>query len=284
MILVQDERCSKLKVYPILQKVSLSLIHDFWNYNWLGPLHFSPVCILLSNCFCDGYLCLLGVFGENFEETRNRCVCWRVKAASGYKFFFFSISVVRSVCTLFIEALIVTCLTSQKALLPDNFTVLDRAMIEHNLLSASKLYTNIRLVISCCWFPFSTYCTLADLFSYFLLQFWGVGNLAGNWASKGTVLFSYFCWDLCFIDTATPYTCFCYHHYALCFLTDSLCDLQAEKIASRMIYEDRMRGSIDQVWIHLAHGMTKSCWNSSVIVRLHSPLQSEHLCNIWKFP
>ncbi|KAJ4842079.1 hypothetical protein Tsubulata_009429, partial [Turnera subulata] len=30
-----------------------------------------------------------------------------------------------------------------KALLPDNFTVLDRAMIEHNLLSASKLYTNI---------------------------------------------------------------------------------------------------------------------------------------------
>lgn len=32
----------------------------------------------------------------------------------------------------------------QQALLPDNFTVLDRAMIEHNLLSASKLYTNIR--------------------------------------------------------------------------------------------------------------------------------------------
>lgn len=35
---------------------------------------------------------------------------------------------------------------SQQALLPDNFTVLDRAMIEHNLLSASKLYTNIRWV------------------------------------------------------------------------------------------------------------------------------------------
>ncbi|KMZ70203.1 hypothetical protein ZOSMA_1G01750 [Zostera marina] len=33
----------------------------------------------------------------------------------------------------------------QKALLPDNFTVLDRAVIEHNLLSASKLYTNISL-------------------------------------------------------------------------------------------------------------------------------------------
>ncbi|KMZ70600.1 hypothetical protein ZOSMA_1990G00010 [Zostera marina] len=35
----------------------------------------------------------------------------------------------------------------QKALLPDNFTVLDRAMIEHNLLSASKLYTNIRFLM-----------------------------------------------------------------------------------------------------------------------------------------
>ncbi|GKA21852.1 COP9 signalosome complex subunit 4-like protein [Tanacetum coccineum] len=32
----------------------------------------------------------------------------------------------------------------QKAILPDNLIVLDRAMSEHNLLSASKLYTNIR--------------------------------------------------------------------------------------------------------------------------------------------
>ncbi|KAK9989440.1 hypothetical protein SO802_029679 [Lithocarpus litseifolius] len=65
-----------------------------------------------------------------------------------------------------------------KALLPDNFTVLDRAMIEHNLLSASKLYTNI--------------------------SFDELGTLLG-------------------ID---PH--------------------KAEKIASRMIYEDRMRGSIDK--------------------------------------
>lgn len=36
------------------------------------------------------------------------------------------------------------CINLQKALLPDKSTVLDRAMIEHNLLSASKLYTNIR--------------------------------------------------------------------------------------------------------------------------------------------
>ncbi|KAG6748870.1 hypothetical protein POTOM_048807 [Populus tomentosa] len=67
----------------------------------------------------------------------------------------------------------------QKALLPDNFTVLDRAMIEHNLLSASKLYTNI--------------------------SFGELGTLLGIPPHK------------------------------------------AEKIASRMIYEDRMRGSIDQV-------------------------------------
>ncbi|RXH73184.1 hypothetical protein DVH24_012868 [Malus domestica] len=67
----------------------------------------------------------------------------------------------------------------QKALLPDNFTVLDRAMIEHNLLSASKLYTNI--------------------------SFEELGTLLGIEPHK------------------------------------------AEKIASKMIYEDRMRGSIDQV-------------------------------------
>ncbi|CAI0436194.1 unnamed protein product [Linum tenue] len=67
----------------------------------------------------------------------------------------------------------------QKALLPDNFTVLDRAMIEHNLLSASKLYTNI--------------------------SFEELGTLLGIPPHK------------------------------------------AEKIASRMIFEDRMRGSIDQV-------------------------------------
>ncbi|KAK9270934.1 hypothetical protein L1049_026521 [Liquidambar formosana] len=67
----------------------------------------------------------------------------------------------------------------QKALLPDNFTVLDRAMMEHNLLSASKLYTNI---------------SIDEL-----------GTLLGIPPHK------------------------------------------AEKIASRMIYEDRMRGSIDQV-------------------------------------
>ncbi|XP_077215494.1 COP9 signalosome complex subunit 4-like [Tasmannia lanceolata] len=66
-----------------------------------------------------------------------------------------------------------------KVLLPDNFTVLDRAMIDHILLSASKLYTNI--------------------------SFEELGTLLGMAPQK------------------------------------------AEKIASRMIYEDIMRGSIDQV-------------------------------------
>ncbi|KAI3464979.1 hypothetical protein Pfo_021642 [Paulownia fortunei] len=70
-----------------------------------------------------------------------------------------------------------------KALLPENFTVLDRAMIEHNLLSASKLYTNVR----------------------------GVGNFDELGTSLG------------------------------------IAPQKAEKIASKMIYEDRMRGSIDQV-------------------------------------
>nr|AAQ07984.1 COP8-like protein [Lilium longiflorum] len=71
--LYKDERCSKLKVYPILQKVYLERI--------------------LRKPEIDAFA----------EELKAH----------------------------------------QKALLPDNSTVLDRAMIEHNLLSASKLYTNI---------------------------------------------------------------------------------------------------------------------------------------------
>ncbi|PRQ53449.1 putative proteasome component (PCI) domain, ubiquitin-conjugating enzyme/RWD [Rosa chinensis] len=107
--LYKDERCSKLKVYPILQKVYLERI--------------------LRKPEIDAFA----------EELKPH----------------------------------------QKALLPDNFMVLDRAMIEHNLLSASKLYTNI--------------------------SFDELGTLLGIEPPK------------------------------------------AEKIASRIIYEDRMRGSIDQV-------------------------------------
>ncbi|KAM1012520.1 hypothetical protein ACFX13_043352 [Malus domestica] len=107
--LYKDERCSKLKIYPILQKVYLERI--------------------LRKPEIEAFA----------EELKPH----------------------------------------QKALLPDNFTVLDRAMIEHNLLSASKLYTNI--------------------------SFEELGTLLGIEPHK------------------------------------------AEKIASKMIYEDRMRGSIDQV-------------------------------------
>ncbi|TYG83027.1 hypothetical protein ES288_D01G136300v1 [Gossypium darwinii] len=107
--LYKDERCSKLKIYPILQKVYLERI--------------------LRKPEIDAFA----------EELKPH----------------------------------------EKAVLPDNFTVLDLAMIEHNLLSASKLYTNI--------------------------SFDELGTLLGIPPHK------------------------------------------AEKIASRMIYEDRMRGSIDQV-------------------------------------
>ncbi|GFQ01236.1 cop9 signalosome complex subunit 4 [Phtheirospermum japonicum] len=107
--LYKDERCSKLKIYPILQKVYLERI--------------------LRKPEIDAFA----------EELRPH----------------------------------------QQALLPDNFTVLDRAMIEHNLLSASKLYTNI--------------------------SFEELGTLLGIAPQK------------------------------------------AEKIASKMVCEDRMRGSIDQV-------------------------------------
>ncbi|KAG0455613.1 hypothetical protein HPP92_024905 [Vanilla planifolia] len=71
--LYKDERCTKLKIYPILQKVYLERI--------------------LRKPEIDAFA----------DELKPH----------------------------------------QKALLPDNFTVLDCAMIEHNLLSASKLYTNI---------------------------------------------------------------------------------------------------------------------------------------------
>ncbi|KAG6608525.1 COP9 signalosome complex subunit 4, partial [Cucurbita argyrosperma subsp. sororia] len=107
--LYKDERCSKLKIYPILQKVYLERI--------------------LRKPEIDAFA----------KELKPH----------------------------------------QQALLPDNFTVLDRAMIEHNLLSASKLYTNI--------------------------SFEELGTLLGIPSRK------------------------------------------AEKIASRMICEGRMRGSIDQV-------------------------------------
>ncbi|GJP55156.1 hypothetical protein CLOM_g14139 [Closterium sp. NIES-68] len=107
--LYKDERCSQLKIYPILQKVYLERILR------------SPE---------------VQAFAEELKPH-------------------------------------------QKALLADGSTVLDRAVIEHNLLSASKLYTNI--------------------------SFEELGALLGIAAHT------------------------------------------AEKVAARMISEDRMKGTIDQV-------------------------------------
>ena len=94
-----------------------------------------------------------GVFGENFEKTWNWRICRRIKSTSGYISLLLFIQVSCLQHLLLLQAIM--CLSQllffpQKALLPDNFTVLDRAMIEHNLLSASKLYTNIRFKICCC--------------------------------------------------------------------------------------------------------------------------------------
>ncbi|KAI3733270.1 hypothetical protein L1987_64490 [Smallanthus sonchifolius] len=97
----------------------------------------------------------------------------------------------------------------QKALSPDNFTVLDRAMIEHNLLSASKLYTNISKrdmgKVSCIMKLCNISSIANSLFPICKISFDELGTLLGIAPHK------------------------------------------AENIASRMICEDRMRGSIDQV-------------------------------------
>ncbi|KAH9692893.1 COP9 signalosome complex subunit 4 [Citrus sinensis] len=107
----------------------------------------------------------------------------------------------------------------QKALLPDNFTVLDRAMIEHNLLSASKLYTNI---------SFEELGTLLGIAPQKLL-----GSCSNGEGSGQGLVFPYPTSSIPGIPGFEP------------FFPPS--PEGAEKIASRMIFEDRMRGSIDQV-------------------------------------
>ncbi|KAK9220269.1 hypothetical protein WN943_008918 [Citrus x changshan-huyou] len=147
--LYKDERCSKLKIYPILQKVYLERI--------------------LRKPEIDAFA----------EELKPH----------------------------------------QKALLPDNFTVLDRAMIEHNLLSASKLYTNI---------SFEELGTLLGIAPQKLL-----GSCSNGEGSGQGLVFPYPTSSIPGIPGFEP------------FFPPS--PEGAEKIASRMIFEDRMRGSIDQV-------------------------------------
>ncbi|XP_042395756.1 COP9 signalosome complex subunit 4-like isoform X1 [Zingiber officinale] len=136
--LYKDERCSKLKIYPILQKVNLERI--------------------LRKPEIDAFA----------EELKAH----------------------------------------QKAFLPDNFTVLDRAMIEHNLLSASKLYTNIRFEKE------REHVFCSSLFSLFIFRFFFL-SFMNSFEELGALL--------------------------------GIPPQKAEKIAARMIYEDRMKGSIDQV-------------------------------------
>ncbi|RZC45551.1 hypothetical protein C5167_038502 [Papaver somniferum] len=148
----KDERCSKLKIYPILEKVYLERIlrkpeiDSFAEDLKEHQINVSNIIVNL-HIGCPGWLAPLVMFSG-----------YGLGLAEGMG-------------------------SDDKALLPDNFTVLDRAMIEHNLLSASKLYTNI--------------------------SFEELGALLG---------------------IAPP---------------------KAEKIASKMIYEDRMKGSIDQKNIYL---------------------------------
>lgn len=161
----QDERCSKLKIYSILQKVLHLLLHTICIDQ--SPLPFSYALVLLSLCVlvCILYLHIAvsdfftsilalknlvmfnlkysGLSWENLEKTWNRCFCRRVETTSGPPSFFrYYFSECQNTSSDILNILYLCFL--QKALLPDNFTVLDHAMIEYNLLSASKLYKNIR--------------------------------------------------------------------------------------------------------------------------------------------
>jgi len=112
---------------------------------------------------------LPGVFRENFEKTRNWCIFWGTQSTSGYKCLF---NCYWCHIHLMLWSIIVALLLSkQKALLPDNFTVLDRAMIEHNLLSASKLYTNIRLEMQLSWITFSFRFLVISVLIFFFFGF-----------------------------------------------------------------------------------------------------------------
>ncbi|KAF3624561.1 putative BAG family molecular chaperone regulator 7-like [Capsicum annuum] len=191
----QDERCSKLKIYSILQKVYLERI--------------------LRKPEIDAFA----------EELKPH----------------------------------------QKALLPDNFTVLDHAMIEYNLLSASKLYKNISfdelgtlLGIPPQKVPNDVAKLFFLIFSVLELTFWvllptplarkdlhateipslthGTGTLAdpAN-RSKGRSL--------------SPMSICTKKGVSYKGLERRLLPYfrWAEKTASTMIFKDRMRGSLDQV-------------------------------------
>lgn len=58
------------------------------------------------------------------------------------------VCVTAAVCSNEVEAFKSTLRQHQMALLPDGTTVLAKAVMQHNLLSASKLYNNITVSVS----------------------------------------------------------------------------------------------------------------------------------------
>ncbi|KAJ6880763.1 COP9 signalosome [Populus alba x Populus x berolinensis] len=111
--LYKDERCSKLKIYPILQKV-LSLSHTH-THSWQ---HTAPL-----------YLFSILLF---FTLNASQVYLERILRKPEIDAFSEELKAHQTISLL-----------------------LDRAMIEHNLLSASKLYTNIRLEMQLSWITFS---------------------------------------------------------------------------------------------------------------------------------
>lgn len=100
--MVQDERCLKLKIYPILQKVlslpSLLFTHMYIyehiqqtciNVPFFSFFFFFPYTLIFINRNCIWNLS--GVSRENFEKTRNRCICWGAKSTPGYRHLFYCV-------------------------------------------------------------------------------------------------------------------------------------------------------------------------------------------------
>ncbi|MCD7469135.1 COP9/signalosome complex subunit Csn4 [Datura stramonium] len=93
--LYKDERCSKIKNLPNLAEVLHLLLHTICIAQFRSPF-------LMPSCPCANLFCILVSIWRGSEKPE-------------------------------IDAFAEELKPHQQALLPDNFTVLDRAMIEHNL-------------------------------------------------------------------------------------------------------------------------------------------------------
>lgn len=110
----------------------------------------------------------------------------------------------------------------QKAVIGDGWTILDRAVIEHNILSASKLYNNI---------------TLQELGSLLGIPLQKVGGGGGGEGMEGCPLHTLttHCTRSKMYSGSEVWAVFC----VFC--------IQAETVTAKMISEGRMDGSIDQI-------------------------------------